>query len=88
MRPSKSGVSSDVGLGEIAHVRAGDVLRPVFVGDEVSVYARLIAAGRTSMRIEVKASRRARASSIYPRDQGRLHLRLDTRGRPCPIAAD
>lgn len=34
--------------------------RPVTVGDEVSVYARLIAVGRTSMRVAVEAWRRAR----------------------------
>jgi acyl-CoA thioesterase YciA len=34
--------------------------RPVFVGDEVSVYATLVATGRTSMKIEVEAWRRAR----------------------------
>ena len=35
-------------------------LRPVFVGDEVSVFARLVATGRTSMKIAVEAWRRAR----------------------------
>jgi acyl-CoA thioesterase YciA len=35
-------------------------LRPVSVGDEVSVYARVTATGRTSMRIVVEAWRRAR----------------------------
>jgi acyl-CoA thioesterase YciA len=34
--------------------------RPVFVGDEVSVYATLASVGRTSMKIEVEAWRRAR----------------------------
>lgn len=34
--------------------------RPVFVGDEVSVYATLVAVGNTSMTIEVEAWRRAR----------------------------
>lgn len=34
--------------------------RPVFVGDEVSVYARLIATGTTSMTMEVEAWRRGR----------------------------
>jgi acyl-CoA thioesterase YciA len=33
---------------------------PVLVGDEVSVYATLVAVGRTSMTIEVEAWRRAR----------------------------
>ncbi|GAA0332610.1 acyl-CoA thioesterase [Sphingomonas oligophenolica] len=35
-------------------------LRPVKVGDEVSVYATLISCGRTSMRINVEAWRRPR----------------------------
>ncbi|WP_334177158.1 acyl-CoA thioesterase, partial [Pseudoxanthobacter sp.] len=35
-------------------------LRPVSVGDEVSLYARVVSAGRTSMRIEVEAWRRRR----------------------------
>ncbi len=35
-------------------------LRPVVVGDEVSVYARLVAVGRTSMDIAVEAWRRTR----------------------------
>ena len=34
--------------------------RPVSVGDEVSVYARLEAVGRTSMKVHVEAWRRAR----------------------------
>jgi acyl-CoA thioesterase YciA len=36
--------------------------RPVFVGDEVSVYAALAQTGNTSMTIEVEAWRRARHS--------------------------
>jgi acyl-CoA thioesterase YciA len=35
---------------------------PVSVGDEVSVYAEIVAVGRTSMRIEVEAWRRPRDS--------------------------
>jgi acyl-CoA thioesterase YciA len=34
---------------------------PVYVGDEVSLYAKLIGTGRSSMRIAVEAWRRARA---------------------------
>ena len=36
-------------------------LSPVFVGDEVSLYAELASVGRTSLRIAVEAWRRARA---------------------------
>jgi len=35
-------------------------LRPVFVGDEVSLYARIVRTGRTSMAISVEAWRRRR----------------------------
>ena len=35
---------------------------PVYVGDEVSLFATLLSVGRTSMRIEVEAWRRARES--------------------------
>lgn len=38
--------------------------RPVSVGDEVSVYAALVAVGRTSMKIDVEAWRRARNEHI------------------------
>ena len=34
--------------------------RPVFVGDEVSFYAELVSVGRSSMKVEVQAWRRAR----------------------------
>jgi len=37
--------------------------RPVFIGDEVSVYAKLISTGRTSMKIAVEAWRRDRDSN-------------------------
>jgi len=37
-------------------------LRPVFVGDEVSLYGNIISTGRTSMKIQVEAWRRDRHS--------------------------
>ncbi len=61
----------DLAAGSVASRRSGgravtiaaDAMKfhmPVIVGDEVSVYAELIAVGRTSMTIEVEAWRRAR----------------------------
>jgi acyl-CoA thioesterase YciA len=41
-------------------VDAMSFLSPVFVGDEVSLYGRLLSEGRTSMRIAVEAWRRGR----------------------------
>jgi acyl-CoA thioesterase YciA len=61
----------DLAAGSVASRHAGgravtiavDAMKfhaPVLVGDEVSVYATLIAVGRTSMTIQVEAWRRAR----------------------------
>ena len=61
----------DLAAGSVASRHAGgravtiacDAMKfhaPVLVGDEVSVYATLIAVGRTSMTVEVEAWRRAR----------------------------
>jgi acyl-CoA thioesterase YciA len=61
----------DLAAGNLATRRAGGRIatvavdamafhQPVSVGDEVSLYARLVATGRTSMRIEVEAWRRHR----------------------------
>jgi acyl-CoA thioesterase YciA len=43
-------------------VEAMNFLRPVHVGDVVSLYGRLVSRGRTSLKIEVEAWRRARHS--------------------------
>ena len=52
--------------------------RPVFVGDEVSVYATLVATGSTSMTIEVEAWRRGRhAMDAYQVTQARFVFGAD-----------
>ncbi|WP_062210569.1 acyl-CoA thioesterase [Aureimonas sp. AU12] len=43
-------------------IDAMQFLKPVYVGDEVSLYAEVVAVGRTSMRIAVEAWRRSRES--------------------------
>jgi acyl-CoA thioesterase YciA len=43
-------------------VAAMEFHRPVHVGDEVSLYGEIISTGRTSMRIGVRAYRRARTA--------------------------
>jgi acyl-CoA thioesterase YciA len=48
-------------------VEAMSFLRPVQVGDEVSLYASLLGTGRTSMRIFVEAWRRDRHSDVRHR---------------------
>ena len=59
-----SNVASRVARGRASTVRveAMNFLRPVRVGDVVSLYGRLVGRGRTSMKIEVEAWRRARDS--------------------------
>jgi acyl-CoA thioesterase YciA len=58
--------------------------RPVFVGDEVSVFADMVHVGNTSMTIEVEAWRRARHSSeTYKVTQARfVFVAVDEGRRP------
>jgi acyl-CoA thioesterase YciA len=63
-------------------------LRPVKVGDEVTVYCSLVSSGRTSMKINVEAWRRARNG----RDEYRVtqaiftFVALDENGKSRPIS--
>lgn len=61
--------------------------RPVFVGDEVSVYAELVAVGTTSMTIEVEAWRRARHSAdSHKVTQARfVFVAIDEPRQPRPV---
>ncbi|WP_149140541.1 acyl-CoA thioesterase [Gemmobacter caeruleus] len=65
-------------------------LKPVKVGDEVSLYADLEGMGRTSMRIHVEAWRRDRygSESIKVTDASFTFVALDAEGRPRPIPRD
>lgn len=62
-------------------------LSPVRVGDEVTVYAELLAVGRTSMRFQVSAWRRPRDSEVSTRvTEARFtFVALDDEGRPRPV---
>lgn len=69
--------------------------RPVFVGDEVSVYANVVKVGSTSMTIAVEAWRRARHSEeCYKVTEARfIFVAIDEARRPrkvppLPAAAD
>ena len=59
-------VATRVSRGRAAtvHVEAMEFHSPVFVGDEVSLFARLVNRGRTSMRIKVDTWRRSRESEV------------------------
>ncbi len=61
---------------------------PVLVGDEVSVYGRLVAVGTTSMTIEVEAWRRARhAEDACKVTQARfIFVATDADRKPRPVA--
>lgn len=65
-------------------VEAMSFLSPVAVGDEVSLFARVVKEGRTSMRIEVEAWRRARSSEDTTKVTEAVFtfVALDEAGRP------
>lgn len=68
-------------------VEAMSFLSPVAVGDEVSLFTQIIHVGRTSMRIEVEAWRRARASEDTTKVTEAVFtfVAIDEDGRPRPI---
>ena len=61
-------------------------LRPVKIGDEVSVYCELLATGRTSMKINVEAWRRARIGAEEYRVTKAVFtfVAIDAEGKPRP----
>lgn len=68
-------------------VEAMTFLRPVKVGDEVSLYATLISTGRTSMKIGVEAWRRDRYAqqSEQVTHATFTFVAIDLEGRPRPL---
>jgi acyl-CoA thioesterase YciA len=60
---------------------------PVKVGDEVSVWAELVAVGRSSMRYQVSAWRRPRDSERHTRVTQAMFtfVALDSDGKPRPV---
>ncbi|MCB5944473.1 acyl-CoA thioesterase [Acidocella sp. KAb 2-4] len=64
-------------------------IRPVKVGDEVSVYCELLATGRTSMKIAVEAWRRARVGGEEYRVTKATFtfVAIDEQGKPRPVHA-
>lgn len=65
-------------------VEAITFLSPVAVGDEVSLFAKILTIGRTSMRIEVEAWRRARSSEDTRKvtEATFTFVAIDEEGRP------
>lgn len=70
-------------------VDAMSFLRPVKIGDEVSVYCSLISKGRTSMKINVEAWRRARITEEEYRVTRAVFtfVAIDSEGKPRAIGA-
>jgi acyl-CoA thioesterase YciA len=64
-------------------------LRPVKVGDEVSVHADLLTTGRSSMRVAVEAWRRPRGSRQREQVTKAIFtfVAINEHGRPRPVAA-
>ena len=65
-------------------------LKPVFVGDEVTLYAKVTKVGRTSLQIRVEAWRRARAEEASERvtEATFTFVALDEERRPRPVPAE
>jgi acyl-CoA thioesterase YciA len=68
-------------------VEAMSFLHPVKVGDEVSVWAEFLGAGRTSMRWKISAWRRPRDSDRHTRVTQAVFtfVALDSDGKPRPV---
>jgi acyl-CoA thioesterase YciA len=62
-------------------------LRPVHVGDEVSLYADCISVGHTSMKITVEAWRRPRESEVLDKvtQATFVSVAVDNAGKPRPV---
>ena len=80
--------------GRIATVAVDSMsfLRPVKVGDEVSLYARVVGAGRTSIRVSVEAWRRPRVGDPRTEEMSKVtqaifvFVAIGEDGRPRPLA--
>ncbi len=78
------------GRSSTVSVDAMKFIRPVKVGDEVSLYANLVRVGRTSMLIHVEAWRRARHEDHTERvtEADFTFVALDDDGKPRPVHGD
>ncbi len=75
------------GRSATVSVEAMQFLRPVHVGDEVSLFADVERVGRTSLTIHVEAWRRSRDGdeSVKVTDATFTFVALDQAGRPRPL---
>ena len=79
---------------ETAHGRVTTVavdrmsfLRPVYVGDVVTCYGRLLAIGRTSMRVRIEAwvQRFAETALLHVTEGTFTYVAIDESGKPQPV---
>ncbi len=82
-------MAARIARGRAATIAVEDIqfLRPVRVGDEVTLYADLESVGRTSMKINVVAWRRARDSDETEKvtEAGFTFVALDESGKSRPV---
>ncbi len=83
-------VAARVSKGRVATIAVDGMvfLTPVQVGDEVSVYAKILSIGCTSMRMQVDAYRRLRDSEVKTRVTEAIFtfVAIDDNGRPRPVS--
>jgi acyl-CoA thioesterase YciA len=79
--------------GRVATVAVDSMtfISPVFVGDEVTIYAHLVSTGRTSMRVHIEAWRRNRHTDAMNRVTEAIFVFVaedeNRRPRPLPVEA-
>jgi acyl-CoA thioesterase YciA len=75
------------GRAVTAAIDAVSFHHPVHIGDELSVYAKVISVGRTSMKIAVEAWQRARDGDKTNRVTSATFtfVAIDLQGRPRPV---
>ena len=71
-------------------VDAMSFIRPVKIGDEVTVYCELLSTGRTSLNVNVEAWRRERSDELDQRVTKAVFkfVAIDAEGRPRPVKPD
>ena len=84
-----SNIAAKVSHGRVATIAVDGMafLTPVHVGDEVSVYAKLISVGRTSMKLKVDAYSRPREGEVTTRVTEGIFtfVAIDHNGRSRPV---
>ena len=82
-------IAARVSRGRVATIAVDGMvfLTPVQVGDEVSVYAKILSVGRTSMKIHVEAWARRFRTMIHEKvtDATFTFVAIDEEGRPRPV---